>query len=78
MNACDESTSAEAVPISMAFRYTAILSASGSTCETLSTGQLPHPTVPAPESGEFYYRNNIGIDIPANCPLQTCCIELHK
>ena len=68
MNACDESTSAEAVPISMAFQYTAALSASGSTYETLSSEQLPHPTVPVPESGEFCYRNNIGINIPVNLP----------
>ena len=75
MNAYDESASAKALPASTAFRYTATLSASGSTYETLSSEQLPHPNVSAPESGEFYYRNNIGIDIPANCPLQTC---LHR
>ena len=68
MNAYDESASAEALPASTAFRYTATLSASGSTYVTLSSEQLPHPNDPAPESGEFYYRNNIGINIPVNLP----------
>ena len=68
MNAYDELALAEALPASTAFRYTATLSASGSTYETLSSEQLPHPTVPVPESGEFCCRNNIGINIPVNLP----------
>ena len=68
MNAYDESALAEALPASTAFRYTAALSALDSTYETPSSEQLPHPNVPVSESDEFYYRNNIGINIPVNLP----------